>query len=208
MRSIKRVAATFIAVIAIALSGTTAMAANPTAGQCVGYNDPANTKVDTSDGSIVLPAGLTVCFKAGNGNTGQVVTDGESTIAEYIAASGLLNEGGQVPNISNYVIYGEVEPSTSPSASPSASVEPSASPSAPSVSPSPSMPATSSFPTPATTPSSLTPPPTDTASSASSSTTDNWFAILIAGIAFGLAIGLVVTKPLPASRRVNGRRDW
>lgn len=76
------------------------------AGQC----EPGLYKVDTSDGSKVFPSGWTVCLKAGNGNTGPIVTDGVTTIAEYIEQSGLLNNGGQVPNISNYVVYSEREP--------------------------------------------------------------------------------------------------
>lgn len=113
--------------------------ASPQAGQCDGYNSPANTKVDTSDGSIVLEAGLLACFKAGDGNTGAILTDGVSTIADYILASGLLNEGGQVPNISNYVVYGTTQPTEAPSSEPSTtpSEAPSTAPSAaPSVTPS------------------------------------------------------------------------
>lgn len=97
--------------------------ASDQAGQCDGYNDPANTKVDTSDGSIVLEVGLTICIKAGNGNTGLIETDGETTLAAYIEDSGLLNNGGQVPNVSNYVIYGQAAESPSASPSPSASEE-------------------------------------------------------------------------------------
>jgi len=80
------------------------------AGECpAGFAD----KVDTSDGSIVLEAGLIVCIKAGDDNTGTFTTDGESTLAEYIEASGLLNNGGQVPNVSHYVVY-DAEPTPTP----------------------------------------------------------------------------------------------
>ena len=84
------------------------------AGECpAGYT----SKVDTSDGSIVLAAGLTICIKAGDDNTGTFTTDGTSTLADYIEASGLLNNGGQVPNVSHYVIY--ATPSAPPSTPPS-----------------------------------------------------------------------------------------
>jgi hypothetical protein len=86
------------------------------AGECpAGFTD----KVETSDGSIVLEAGLLICIKAGEDNTGTFTTDGESTLAEYIEASGLVTEGGQVPNVSHYVIYG-AEPTPTPTPTPDA----------------------------------------------------------------------------------------
>lgn len=135
-RTIRGALAALLALFILGLAGGTALAdASGQAGQCAGYNDPANTKVDTSDGSIVLPAGLTVCLKAGNGNTGAIATDGVTTIAEYIEASGLLNNGGQVPNISNYVVYGAAATPTpepteeaTPTPAPSTTPEPSGTP--------------------------------------------------------------------------------
>lgn len=106
-----------LAVIAFALP-TVVGAASDQAGQCDGYNDPANTKIDTSDDDLVLEAGLTICIHASNGNTGQLVTDGTSTLHDYIVASGLLNEGGQVPGVSNYVIYATTQPTPTPTPTP------------------------------------------------------------------------------------------
>lgn len=116
------------------------IAASDTAGQCPGFNDPANVKTDTSDGSIVLEAGLTVCIHASNGNTGVFTTDGTSTLDEYIEASGLLNNGGQVPGVSNYVVYGTAAtPTPSPTPTESPTVTPTPSPSeTPEVTPTPS----------------------------------------------------------------------
>lgn len=115
------------ALLVLAVAAITRGAASPQAGQCPDYQN--NTKVDTSDGSIVLPAGLTVCIHASDGNTGLFQTDGTSTLADYILASGLLNNGGQVPNVSNYVIYEEGTPSDSPTMTPSVDPTPTQSPS-------------------------------------------------------------------------------
>lgn len=166
IRTIRAVFATAFIVTALALGGSTAQAApSANSGQCPGATTIGNTP--TSDGGIVLAAGLTVCIHAGNGNTGQFVTDGTSTLADYILASGLKNPGGQVPGVSNYVVYSG-EPSSSPSTDPSTqpSSEPSSEPSsAPSTEPSaePSV-APSASPSASSTPSSSpvsTPPPTD-----------------------------------------------
>lgn len=186
------------------------LAASDTAGQCAGYLDAGNTKVDTSDGSIVLDAGLTVCIHASNGNTGSFTTDGTSTLADYIVASGLLNNGGQVPNVSNYVVYGtEVVPSATPSPSPSA--EPSVDPS-PSVTPSPqpsdapsatpsATPSTSSSPSattvpPPTTGTTKTPPPTDTVGTTTKTDGLNLSLILAAVLAVSTLISLLQPRRL------------
>jgi hypothetical protein len=145
---------------------TTVLAADETAGQCEGYNDPANTKVNTDDGSIVLEAGLTICIKAGNGNTGLIETDGETTLAEYIEASGLLNEGGQVPNVSNYVVYDVPTPTptptpTPPDEDPTPTPTPTATPTVaptPTPTPSPTPPDDDGEPTPTPVPPTQTPP--------------------------------------------------
>lgn len=135
-------------------------AGNP-GGNCDGYNGP--TKVDTSDGTIVLPTGTIFCIHASNTNTGTLVADGASSLADYITST-IVNRGGQVPNVSNYVTYGGA-PSTPPSDSPSA--EPSVTPSdAPSTAPSTStLPSSSASPDASTGAPSDDPtlPPTDTA---------------------------------------------
>lgn len=112
----KTLAAT-VAVAALLILALPALAASPQAGQCEGYNDPANTKVDTSDDDLVLEAGLTVCIHASNHNTGSFVTDGTSTLHDYIVESGILNEGGQVPGVSNYVVYA-TQPTPTPTPAP------------------------------------------------------------------------------------------
>lgn len=140
------------------------------AGQCDGYNDPANVKIDTSDDDLVLPAGLLACIHAGGENTGQFTTDGVLTLGGYIIEFGLLNNGGQVPGVSNYVIYGEAQPSvtpTEPTSTSTPTAEPSATPTStptvePSASPteSPVSSASPSAPTPTSTPTSRQPQPT------------------------------------------------
>lgn len=195
----KRILLTLAAVAALALGGTTAYGASGQAGQCDGYNSPSNTKIDTSDDDLVLPAGLTVCIHAGGENTGQFVTDGILTLGEYIVEFGLLNHGGQVPGVSNYVIYGSTPtsaPSTTPSEAPSTapSVEPSVTPS---VAPSPEAsvePSTSPSSAPTTEPSTVpsptasqplpTQPNTSTASETNAGTEDDPFLMLIVTIGF------------------------
>lgn len=109
----KRIIITLAAVASLFIAGASPVAAaSDTAGQCPGYNDPANTKVDTSNDDLVLEAGLTICIHASNGNTGEIITDGTTTLGEYIEQSGLLNNGGQVPGVSNYVVYGTVTTTT------------------------------------------------------------------------------------------------
>ena len=59
-----------------------------------------SVKVETNDGSIVLPAGTIFCVKQENSNTGTLVADGETTLAEYAEQAGLN------PGVSHYVTYG------------------------------------------------------------------------------------------------------
>lgn len=182
---------------------TRSFAASDTAGQCAGYLDAGNVKVDTSDGSIILDVGLTVCIHASNGNTGSFVTDGTSTLADYILASGLLNEGGQVPNVSNYVTYGGAQPSTEPTSTPTPSAEPTTTPSVePSSDPTPS-PTSSETPSqtsPVTPRTNATPPPTDTTAetrTASSDATNFWLAVGIVALATALSVYRVLRAPRP-----------
>ena len=185
------------------------LAADDTAGQCPGYDDPANTKTDTSDGSIVLAAGLTICIKAGNGNTGQFVTDGVSTLAEYIEDSGLLNEGGQVPNVSNYVVYGPT-PTPTPEPTPTPTPEPTPTPT-PEPTPTPTPEATPTptpEPTPTPTPEDsvgaetgtppATLPPTDTFAG-DASPVSSWGVLLV--VLTGIAASAYVLTPSRSRRR-------
>lgn len=156
----KRIIATLFAVLAIGLSGASIALAAPSAnsGQCPDATTIGNTP--TSDGSIVLDAGLTVCIHAGNGNTGMFVTDGTSTLADYILASGLLNDGGQVPSVSNYVVYASTPtPTPTPEVTPTPTPEVTPTPT-PEVTPTPT-PEVTPTPTPVVTPTpEITPTPT------------------------------------------------
>jgi hypothetical protein len=102
LKSFARYLPTLIIVVMVGILPLTALAAQPAnpGGNC----DPGLTKVDTNDGSIFIEAGVEVCIKAGDGNTGKMISQGE-TLEELILRSGLLNNGGQVPNVSNYVTY-------------------------------------------------------------------------------------------------------
>lgn len=99
----------FILIVLVLLGSSSALAA-PGGGNC----PSGGTKTNTSDGSIFIAAGVEVCVKASNGNTGKMISTGE-TLAELIIRSGLLNNGGQVPNVSNYVIYGQATATPVPS---------------------------------------------------------------------------------------------
>jgi len=148
---VKRIALLLALVFAAAIAGSSSTwaAPSPQAGQC----PDGGTKTDTSDGSIVFEAGLVVCLKAGNGNTGKFTTDGTSTIAQYIEASGLLNNGGQVPNISNYVIYSTPTPEPTPKPTPKPEPTPKPTPK-----PEPTPPPTTQPTPPPTTPPTPKPP--------------------------------------------------
>jgi outer membrane biosynthesis protein TonB len=160
----KRTLIAGLALFALVLSGVAvpAFAASDTAGQCDGFQDPANTKVDTSNDDLVLEAGLTVCIHASNGNTGSFTTDGTSTLHDYIVASGLLNNGGQVPGVSNYVVYGVAQPTPTPTPTTAPTPTPTPPPPPPTPTPTPTpvvtpTPTPTVAPTPTATP---TPPPT------------------------------------------------
>ena len=80
--------------------------AAPHAGNPGGNCDGWQNAIETSDGSIELAAGTSVCIHAGGTNTGTMTVEaGGETLAELILRSGILNNGGQVPNVSNYVVY-------------------------------------------------------------------------------------------------------
>jgi hypothetical protein len=181
MNRIARAAAAALFTIAVAVGGASA-APSASAGQCPGATTIGNTPTD--DGTTILPAGLIVCIHAGNGNTGQLETDGVSTLADYILVSGLLNRGGQVPGVSNYVIYNET-----PTPGPSETPEPSQTP-APTATP-----ATTQSPEVAATPApELTMPPTDTASSPPMKGALDTLLILLGSVAAAAGMGILLMR--------------
>lgn len=194
-------------VLALGLAGSVSALGSPQAGQC----PDGGTKTDTSNGALVLPAGLTACIHAGNGNTGYFVTDGQSTLADYILASGLVNHGGQVPNVSNYVIYSEEStpcPTPTPTATPTDRPTPTPSPeSNPTPTPTPSgSPSLAPTATPSAAPSlrvpeNITPPPTAMAAGLEVGPTDSGFAAIIIILAFLAVLALTL-------RRSGTRSNW
>lgn len=117
----KRLTASLLLAGALLVGANTAVLASPhegnPGGNCDGYDGPGKT--DTSDGSILLPEGTVVCVKAGDSNTGTMtVLAGGETLAQLIERSGLLNNGGQVPGVSNYVVYTTPPPTTPPPTTP------------------------------------------------------------------------------------------
>lgn len=182
--------------------GVSAVRAQPGGGNC----PSGGSKTNTSDGSIFIDAGTVVCVKASNNNTGKMTSTGE-TLAELIIRSGLLNNGDQVPNVSNYVVYGvAATPTPSPSFDPCdaelAIPELTADCPAPSETPVPSP--TSSIDVPAT----MTPTPAPTASDIPNTGLPymvdegnhendfNWFAfLLIAG-----SMGWMIQRAVEAKK--------
>jgi len=208
-----------VAIILALIIASNVSGASGQAGQCPGYNDPANVKIDTSDDDLVLPAGLTICIHAGGENTGIFQTDGVLTLGGYIIEFGLKNNGGQTPGVSNYVIYGGgTQPSSPPTAAPTAAptVTPTSTPTAePTVTPtgtpiaseqpsdSPGSSESPSAPTATPIQPVPTPPSTDTASEgspASSSVADFLFLVAALWFIWALTSG-------PSKGRTPGRFD-
>ncbi len=207
-RTIQAAIATAIIASALTFSGSASAAPSDTSGQCPGAT--THEKVDTSDGSIVLPAGMWVCIHAGNGNTGIFETNGTSSLALYILTTGLLIYEDLFPSASP-----SSAPSDQPSASPSSTPVPTASPTpVPSEQPSPSTtpsatPAPTNSPTPSAVPSPtlVTPrqtlPPTDTTTTTTARERGE-FPLVQLFLAFWLVVFVVaMTAPEndPARRR-------
>jgi len=58
-----------------------------------------------SSNLLVLAAGSSFCAKGSTGNSGKRTADGETTLIEYTALFAPPNGGGNVPNVSYYVVY-------------------------------------------------------------------------------------------------------
>jgi hypothetical protein len=129
-------------------------------------------KFDGNYNTTVLPAGTQFCVKAATNNSGVLVADGETNLLGYVT---WLNNGGQTPDVSYYVIYVPVvtpPPTESPSPSISPSPEPTASPT-PSPDPSPTV-GPSPSPKPTVVP---TPPDTATEPTANEESSDPFWVI-------------------------------
>ena len=111
-------------------------------------NGMVGVKTETSDGSIVLAAGTIFCVKQENSNTGTLVADGETTLAEYAAAAG-LNAG-----VSNYVVYGMATSTPTPTPTPTPGESQSGATATPTPSPTPT-------PTPSESEAAATPTPSE-----------------------------------------------
>lgn len=116
-----------IAIMAFALLATAAQAAPPVNLHCP---DGWSTKDESGsdDNDLVLAAGTTICVKAGTGNTGILIADGETTLQEYLFEAGIIDGSGeQGRDVSYWVLYGTQEtpaPTPEPSATPEPSVTP------------------------------------------------------------------------------------
>ena len=66
---------------------------------------PYLKKVEGNYNTKVLRKGTVFCVKASDGNTGRLTADGTHTLRWYVRTSGLRNNGGNVPDVSYFVIY-------------------------------------------------------------------------------------------------------
>lgn len=81
------------------------------AGVCSEENgDKTESVVDGDLNDIVLPAGTSFCVKSAEENSGVLTADGVTTLSGYVT---WLNEGGQTPDVSHFVVYRPVTTSTS-----------------------------------------------------------------------------------------------
>lgn len=191
----RRIAATILAVLAIALAGSAGVSASTE------HCPSGGVKVEATGDNlnlIVPPVGALVCVKGSTDATGIVVADGVQTLVEIL---------GNGHDVSYYVTYEEVQTSPTPSSDPTPSPDPSATPQ-------PSEPTPTSTPTPTASPTAtatatptvtITPtqpaptlPPTDTVPDTATSTTGNPVLLLLAAI---FAIVLSVTLLAPERKR-------
>jgi hypothetical protein len=120
-----------LSIILMAVGALLVFAGGVAADQPEDLHCPAGwlTKDDSGadDNDLVPAADLLICVKAGSpssndsdvGNTGIIVSDGESTLREYLFAAGIVDGSGtQGRDVSYWVIY-ETMPSEEPSVVPS-----------------------------------------------------------------------------------------
>lgn len=84
-----------------------------TAGAAVDHCPDHKTadKVEGQNNDYVPPAGTLFCVKGSTGNTGELIANGRTTLFEYLADA-VDNGGGNDPDVSYYVIYGQVSTTT------------------------------------------------------------------------------------------------
>jgi hypothetical protein len=70
-----------------------------------GYTSANKVESGASGNNIVLSAGTHFCVKGGPGSTGILVSDGVRTLKQYLEDEGVTNPGGNVPNVSYYIVY-------------------------------------------------------------------------------------------------------
>lgn len=137
VRTHLRALGVLLALLALALSAGTALAAPPPGLHCPdGWTVKDESGAD--DNNLQLPAGTIFCVKAGSGqsndtgtgNTGILTADGTTTLQEYLAAAGIVDGGGVFGrNVSYYVIYSS-EATPTPTPTPTASETPTSTPEA------------------------------------------------------------------------------
>jgi len=62
--------------------------------------------IDSNLDDVILPAGTEFCIKAATQNSSYLTADGTSTLLDYVT---WLNNGGQTPSVSYYVVYRECD---------------------------------------------------------------------------------------------------
>jgi hypothetical protein len=93
--------------LALAVFTVSIMFGLPSASAVTQHCPAGGTKTEVSDSfgkTLTLPAGTEFCVKAGTGASGILVSDGSPYTVTW------TTNGGQTPNISYYVVYGECTP--------------------------------------------------------------------------------------------------
>lgn len=126
VRSVMGVWVAAMAVGALLIFSGVALADQPEDLHCpAGWETKDDSGAD--DNSVVPPAGLSICVKAGSpssndtgrGNTGVILTDGETTLQGYLFEARIVDGSGtQGRDVSYWVTYGAEEPTATPTSAP------------------------------------------------------------------------------------------
>jgi LPXTG-motif cell wall-anchored protein len=73
---------------------------------CPDHNGhPGKVESGAAGNSVIPPAGAQICVKGSTGNTGLFTADGSTSLIEYMAKLAPRNNGGNIPDVSYYIVY-------------------------------------------------------------------------------------------------------
>lgn len=119
-----------IAVLAsMAVSSLDVLAGQPDGLHCPDGSITGHIENGPIDNDFVIAAGHTICVKAGEGNTGLVVTDGITDLQTYLFLAGIVDGSGQQGrDVSYYAIYAYPSEDPEPTPTPEPTPEPTPTP--------------------------------------------------------------------------------